>query len=198
MFDEYFSLLDLDNLPIAAAFVDVGCGSGCWAAELAERRHDLHLRLVDASDAALSVARRALSHVANAEYFHCRVGALPFENKALDGAISLGVLHHVRDTASAITEVARVLKPGAPFLMYLYYAFDNRPWWFRALSRLSEVPRFVISRMPHAMRYWSSQIIAILVYWPHGNDSRQAWRAAGCVAVAVLPRYVLLDADGCP
>ena len=171
VFDEYFSLLDLDNLPVSATVVDVGCGSGRWAAELAARRHDLRLRLVDASDAALSVARGALSHVANAQYFHCSVGALPFENEALDGAISLGVLHHVPDTASAITEVARVLKPGAPFLMYLYYAFDNRPWWFRALWRLSEVARFVISRMPHAMRYWSSQIIAVLVYWPLGRTA---------------------------
>jgi len=47
-----------------------------------------------------------------------------------DFGYSLGVLHHVPDTAAAIRSCVTLLKPGAPLLLYLYYAFDNRPVWF--------------------------------------------------------------------
>jgi hypothetical protein len=58
------------------------------------------------------------------------------------------------------------LKPGAPFLVYLYYAFDNRPWWFQALWRTSDMLRRVVSRLPRAMTYGLSQALALLVYLP--------------------------------
>ncbi|MEM8603660.1 MAG: SAM-dependent methyltransferase, partial [Cyanobacteria bacterium P01_H01_bin.121] len=54
----------------------------------------------------------------------------------------------------------------APFLIYLYYAFDHRPWWFKAIWHLSNLARNIISRLPHSLRYWLSVIIAILIYWP--------------------------------
>ncbi|MCY7329778.1 MAG: class I SAM-dependent methyltransferase, partial [Saprospiraceae bacterium] len=60
---------------------------------------------------------------------------------AMDFGYSLGVLHHIPDTRAALAACVRKLKPGAPFLLYLYYAFDNRPWWFKALWRLSDVVR---------------------------------------------------------
>jgi hypothetical protein len=58
------------------------------------------------------------------------------------------------------------LKPGAPFLLYLYYKFDNRPAWFRLIWKTSELIRGLVSRMPHGLRYVISQIIAALIYWP--------------------------------
>ena len=64
--------------------------------------------------------------------FHCAsVDAIPLPDDSADFGYSLGVLHHVPDTQKGILECVRKLKPGAPFLLYLYYAFDNRPWWFR-------------------------------------------------------------------
>jgi SAM-dependent methyltransferase len=67
------------------------------------------------------------------------VNSLPFAAGSLDLAYSLGVLRHVPDTRAAIASIARVLKPDAPFLVYLYYAFDHRPWWFRMLWRMSNL-----------------------------------------------------------
>jgi ubiquinone/menaquinone biosynthesis C-methylase UbiE len=124
------------------------------------------LHLVDASDAALEVARRNLSEVRNVEFHNASVGALPFADCALDFAYSLGVLHHVPDTAGAIAAVARKLKPGAPFLVFLYYNFENRPQWYRALWRATNYARLAISRMPSGLRYLLSQAIAGGVYWP--------------------------------
>jgi hypothetical protein len=56
------------------------------------------------------------------------------------------VLHHVPDTAAGIRRAVAALKPGAPLLLYLYYALDNRPAWYRALWRVSDLIRRGVSR----------------------------------------------------
>lgn len=78
----------------------------------------------------------------------------------------LGVLHHVPDTGAALSSIAAKLKPGAPLLVYLYYAFDNRPAWYRALWRVSDSARKVISKMPFVGRLATSSLIAFIVYLP--------------------------------
>ena len=81
------------------------------------------------------------------------------------------------DTAAALRECVRCLKPGAPFLTYLYYAFDNRPAWFRAVWQASDAVRRGVSRMPMPLRYATSQIIAGSVYWPLATAARLGRRA---------------------
>lgn len=164
IFDAYFSIFPWSALPVGAVGADIGCGSGRWAALAAPRVGELHL--VDASAAALDVARRNLERLGNVRFHQASVDALPFAESSLDFAYSLGVLHHVLDTQAAIHSVAQVLKPGAPFLVYLYYAFDNRPAWFRALWRLSEWMRRAISRLPARPRQIVCDVLALAVYWP--------------------------------
>ncbi len=164
IFEGYFSMFPWDTLPVNATGADIGCGSGRWAILVAPRVGELNL--VDASEAALAVARRNLDRVGNVRFHHASVDELPFAEESLDFAYSLGVLHHVPDTLAALRSVARALKPGAPFLVYLYYAFDNRPWWFRALWRLSDWVRRVISRLPVGPRNAACDVIAVTVYWP--------------------------------
>ena len=60
---------------------------------------------------------------------------MPLAPGSMDFGYSLGVLHHVPDTLAGIKACAKALKPGAPFLVYLYYAFDNRPAWFRCWTK---------------------------------------------------------------
>lgn len=121
---------------------------------------------VDASADALEVARRNLARQGNVIFRQADVGKLPFADGELDFAYSLGVLHHVPDTKGALANVARALKPGAPFLVYLYYAFDNRPLWFRILWRLTDSLRRLICRLPSSIRFVVCDSIAGSVYWP--------------------------------
>lgn len=164
MFSDYFSLFDWATLPPDAVGADIGCGSGRWAQVVAPRVG--HLILIDASPEALAVAKANLSGVSNVSFINASVGAPPIGDASLDFAYALGVLHHVPDTAAAIAAVAAKLKKGAPFLVYLYYAFDNRGFAYRALWRISDAIRRVVSRLPHGLRYWVSQAIAVFVYWP--------------------------------
>lgn len=164
LFDEYFSRFPWDELPEGARGADIGCGSGRWARLVAPRVG--HLTCVDASAEALVVAERALEGHANCSFALASVGDLPFADGSLDFAYSLGVLHHVPDTAGAIAACARALAPKAPFLIYLYYALDGRPWWFRLLWRLSDRMRRVVSRLSHRSKMRMSSAMAACVYLP--------------------------------
>lgn len=164
MFDQYFAVFPWQELRPDCVGADIGCGSGRWAALASERVG--HLHCLDASEEALSVSRRALAGIANVSFHHASVGELPFAPESLDFCYSLGVLHHVPDTAAAIKSCARALKPGAVFLVYLYYALDGRPWWYRWLWRLSDGIRFMVSSMPDLAKRWVTDLIAIFVYWP--------------------------------
>jgi ubiquinone/menaquinone biosynthesis C-methylase UbiE len=170
LFQSYFEIFPWHELPQNAEGFDLGCGTGRWAHFVAQRVGTLHC--VDASAAALDVARRNLQTHPNCS-FHCAsVDAIPLADASADFGYSLGVLHHVPDTEEGIKACVRKLKPGAPLLIYLYYAFDNRPAWFRALWRLSDLVRRVVSALPFAVRSPLSDIIATLVYWPLARTAK--------------------------
>lgn len=175
IFADYFDIFPWSRLPPDAVGIDVGCGSGRWALLVAPRVR--HLHALDASSLALETARQNLRDMDNVSFHHASVDAIPLADASLDFAYSLGVLHHVPDTAAAIRDIARKLKPGAPLLVYLYYAFDNRPAWYRAVWQASAVIRLVVSRLPHVLRLAISQAIAATIYWPLARLARALDRA---------------------
>ncbi|HEY7618074.1 MAG TPA: class I SAM-dependent methyltransferase, partial [Terriglobales bacterium] len=161
LFEQYFSLIDFHQKPEKA--LDFGCGSGRWSALAAARVCELVA--ADASAAALQVARRNV-RAPNAIFVQAEPETLPYPDSYFDLIFSLGVLHHVPDTAAAIASLARKLRAGGTLLLYLYYAFDDRPAWFRRLWQVSDLGRRVISKLPFSSRYVLSQLIAFSVYWP--------------------------------
>lgn len=169
IFAAYFSVFPWDRLPHDATGFDMGCGTGRWARHVARRVGTLHC--IDPSEA-LDVARRNLRD-ANNIIFHAGGvddGCLPEASQ--DFGYSLGVLHHIPDTEAAMRACTHMLKPGAPFLVYLYYAFENRSAAFRALWRASELGRSVVSRMPPAMKHLTTDLIAAFVYFPFARLSK--------------------------
>ncbi|CAN5909829.1 hypothetical protein BH11MYX4_BH11MYX4_00220 [soil metagenome] len=175
IFAQYFQIFPWDSLPPNPVGFDLGCGSGRWAKLVASRVGTLHC--IDASDAALAVARENLRDRPQCNLHHASVDAMPMADGSMDFGYSLGVLHHVPDTAAGIRACVAKLKPGAPFLVYLYYAFDNRPAWFRGLWKVSDVGRSVVSRLPHPLRYAVSQGIAGAVYFPLARSAALLERA---------------------
>jgi SAM-dependent methyltransferase len=164
IFNDYFAIFPWRAVSSDSIGADFGCGSGRWAQVMAGRVG--RLNCVDASADALAVARRNLRSASNVT-FHCAsVEAAPIERDSLDFAYSLGVLHHTPDPRAALQSCVRYLKLGAPFLVYLYYRFDNRPAWFRAVWRASDLVRKIVSRSPSPLRYALSQVLAVTVYWP--------------------------------
>lgn len=169
LFDAYFEVFPWDELPPSPVGFDLGCGSGRWAKSVAPRVGKLHC--IDASSAALAIAKQNLAEASNCEFHHASVEAIPLEEGSMDFGYSLGVLHHIPETLSGLTSCVRTLKKGAPFLVYLYYALDNRPWWFQRLWRISNEARRRISNLPERPRYTVSQAIATTIYWPLSRTS---------------------------
>ena len=159
-------------MPPAPVGFDAGCGSGRWARFVAERVGALHC--LDASDAALAVARRRLADRPNCSFHLASVDAMPLADASMDFGYSLGVLHHVPDTAGAVAACVSKLKPGAPFLLYLYYALENRPPWFRTLWRASDRVRRFVSSLPTRRKLLVADVISGSVYWPLARAARAA------------------------
>jgi SAM-dependent methyltransferase len=164
LFNCYFGIFPWSSLPPDAEGFDMGCGTGRWAKLVAPRVGRLYC--VDAAGAALDVARRNLVGLPNVVFHHATTETAPLPAASCDFGYSLGVLHHIPDTARAMADCVRLLKPGAPFLVYLYYRFDNRPLWFRMIWSCSNFVRRVISRLPPWAKNVATDAIALVVYWP--------------------------------
>jgi SAM-dependent methyltransferase len=86
--------------------LNAGAGQGSFSLRLA--RHGFEVTSIDDSPAAVDVLRARLpGPVERAD-----VTAMPFADESFDAAVLGEVLEHVPDDAGALSEVARVLRPG--------------------------------------------------------------------------------------
>jgi SAM-dependent methyltransferase len=168
----YFGVFPLDQLPPEAEGFDLGCGSGRWAAWMAPHVGVLHC--IDPSSEALDVARQNLASCTNVIFHLAASDSIPLRNSSQDFGYSLGVLHHIPDTARALSDCVQKLKIGAPFLLYIYYRMENRPVWYRGLWWMANVARQAVSRLPFRARKLVTAAIASFVYWPFARASRLA------------------------
>lgn len=187
MFDNYFNIFPWEKLPADAVGFDLGCGSGRWAKVVAPRVGTLHL--IDASADALSVAKRNLKNAENCRFHLASVENIPLADASCDFGYSLGVLHHIPDTEAGLRACVEKLKPGAPFLLYLYYRFDNRPLWFRLIWQASDAVRKVVSKMPHSLRFGTSQILAATIYFPLARTAKVLEKSGANVEKFPLAQY---------
>jgi len=184
IFDEYFAVFPWDALPADACGFDMGCGTGRWARLMAPRVGWLHC--IDPS-AALPVARRMLAEHLNVDFHEAGVGDPVLPANSQDFGYSLGVLHHIPDTEAGIRACVALLKPGAPFLVYLYYAFDNRSFIFKLVWRCSDWLRKGICLLPSGLKSVVTDIIAAVVYYPLAQLSGLAERAGIDLSPKLVP-----------
>ena len=163
IFDEYFAVFPWDKLSKDSTGFDMGCGSGRWAKLMAPRVG--HLHCIDPSSA-LEVAKLALSSADNVSFHSASVDEKTLPSNSQDFGYSIGVLHHVPDTMGALKECVDMLKPGAPFQLYVYYAFDNRSFLFRLIWRCSDLLRRAVCKLNATAKHFVTDIIACLVYYP--------------------------------
>src|ERR1700752_2182537 len=88
MFEQYFRIFPWGGLPPGAAGFDFGCGSGRWSLLVAERVGTLHC--IDASPAALAVARRRLTGRPNCRFHVASTDDLPLADGSMDFGFALG------------------------------------------------------------------------------------------------------------
>ena len=100
--------------PPAASVLECGCGSAEVSAAMAAQGYDC--TLLDASPAALHVARRRFERRGlRATYALGNVYSLPFMDDTFDILTSFGLLEHFVDVEKVIAEMVRVIRPGGMF-----------------------------------------------------------------------------------
>mgnify|MGYP001214290965 CR=1 FL=1 len=163
-FSLYFKNFPWERLPKNATGFDLGCGSGRWAEFVAPKVGKLIC--IDPAHEALEVAKKNLLHHTNCDFYNSTVSDMPIDDNSMDFGYSLGVLHHIEDTDRGIVECARKLKKNAPFLIYLYYAFDNKPFYYKLIWKITNPFRQLISRLPFPIKLFVTKVIASIVYLP--------------------------------
>jgi ubiquinone/menaquinone biosynthesis C-methylase UbiE len=162
--NQYFDMFSFEELSNDSEGFDMGCGSGRWAKFVANKVHLLNC--IDPSEKALNVAKRNLSNFSNIRYFNASVNDNILKENSQDFGYCLGVLHHIPDTLEGIKACAKLLKKNAPFLLYLYYNFENRSSFYKLIWRLSDFIRKIISSLSPKTKIFITSIIAYLIYYP--------------------------------
>jgi len=112
--------------------LEVGCGMGYDSLEFLRR--GVRVTATDLTENAVALARRhfELEGVRADDVRTANGLALPFEEGTFDAVWANGVLHATGDTARAIREVRRVLKPGGRAIISHFY---RRPSWMYLMHR---------------------------------------------------------------
>jgi 2-polyprenyl-3-methyl-5-hydroxy-6-metoxy-1,4-benzoquinol methylase len=112
----------LERVTAGERVLDLGCGDGAFAAELAAAGCEVVM-----ADVAQEALRRARARVPGAEAIRLVEGApLPFEEDAFDVVWAGEVLEHVADVVGLLAEVRRVLRWGGRLLV-------TTPWHGRVV-----------------------------------------------------------------
>ena len=150
-------------MPQDAVGFDMGCGSGRWAKFVAPKVHKLNC--VEPSNA-INIAKNNLRTHENVNFFNETTEDCSLSPGSQDFGYCLGVLHHIPNTQDALNDCTKLLKPGAPILLYLYYNFENKPLWFKFIWKVSNNIRRFVSASPKPIKHFICSLIAIAVYFP--------------------------------
>ena len=109
----------LQGQTLGSEALEIGSGAGANAAVLAARYPGANITATDIDPAMVTAARARFTRfgdritISQADTTH-----LPFDDNRFDTAISLLMLHHVIDWQTAISELARVIRPGGRIVGY--------------------------------------------------------------------------------
>jgi len=108
----------LPMLEQGARVLDVGCGGGQVAIDLARRRPDLEVVGVDLSAQQIARARkRAMETNVPATFVEGSALTLPFSDASFDHVISIASIKHWPNPAQGLRECVRVLRKGGRLLI---------------------------------------------------------------------------------
>jgi SAM-dependent methyltransferase len=132
--------------------LDVGAGESPWREWLPANCSYQGIDIENAQDYGMSARKPDVTYFDGVK--------VPFADATFDGAICIEVLEHVADPEGLISEIARVLKDGAPILMTV-------PWSARRHHIPHDYHRFTRERLEQLFQSYDFGNLEIL---ERGND----------------------------
>jgi SAM-dependent methyltransferase len=136
------SLADLKGLRV----LDAGCGGGRYSKVCGEA--GATVIGADHSDA-VTMARKLCSHLPQVSFIQADLKHLPLQPRSFDFVFSIGVMHHDVDTKSVFDAVARHVRKGGRYSVWLYRR--NR-WWQEAIN--NALRRRTTKMPPEKLERW--------------------------------------------
>ena len=135
------AVLDLAAAEVSKpnAILDVGCGTGRLLRAAEQRFPNAALEGVDAAAGMIRHAQSVLPARSRIRFQVASAESLPFVNGQFDLVFSTMTFHHWDDQRGAISEVARVLKPGGRWLLADFVA-DGLMRYLRRVFRFTQFP----------------------------------------------------------
>lgn len=162
------AFLDWLDAPKGLRWLDAGCGNGAFTEMLIARCAPATVMAVDPSDDQLAYARKR----PGARMAEFRVGdaqLLPFDDGNFDAAIMALVLSFLPNPSKAVTEIARVVRPGGWVATYMW----DLPGGGAPVTPIYEAVESLGSASPRPPRPEDSR-----------RDAMQAlWKKAGLEAI---------------
>jgi 2-polyprenyl-3-methyl-5-hydroxy-6-metoxy-1,4-benzoquinol methylase len=139
--------------------LEVGCGMGCMAMNWA--RQGARLTAVDLNPTAVAQTRKRFELFGlEGDIRECDGERLCFPDASFDYVYSWGVLHHTPNTADAIEELRRVLRPGGRVGVMLY-------------SRSSLLSRYIVGYLEGLVNMESRFLTPLGLGSRYGDGDRQ-------------------------
>jgi SAM-dependent methyltransferase len=143
---------------ISGALLDAGCGTGQMLRFLHDARPgDFILTGLDRSPAIVDVARRVVAGDPEVRLAVGRIEEMPFDDASFDVVLAMGSLEYVARIDQAITEIARVTRPGGLAVVTMQNRWSPyRLWDLKIWSPLER--RRGVGRSPIAHRLGSHRL----------------------------------------
>ena len=112
--------LEQHGIPSGARGLDVGCGQGWYATEMALAGYEM-TAFDQSADQVAGARRYAAGRGTRVDFAVLDAARLPYPDAAFDFVYSINVLHHIGAAgarAAALREIVRVLKPGGVFFLH--------------------------------------------------------------------------------
>lgn len=120
------ALIQRVDLEGKRAYLELGCGGGHVTRYVATEC-GLSCTGTDVDPEMVGFAREQTKGLASVRFMTADATNLPFDDASFDLALSFGILHHINDWPTVISEVSRVLRPGGDYILgdFVYSRFSN-------------------------------------------------------------------------
>jgi glycosyltransferase involved in cell wall biosynthesis/SAM-dependent methyltransferase len=173
--------------------LEIGAGIGIDLVQFA--RHGAIVTDVDRSERQLRIARRnLLLNGVTARFIQYDTESLPFADDVFDLVYAHDVIHWMPDTARAVAEILRVLKPGGRIIASVYAENSLQYWrnyvWRRGLKGGELASRSVLDIIAHSVEPTGHDVPALVKVY---TRARLRKLFGACDGVSILQRHIATE-----